>query len=123
VTRSHAHSGDALTMTVLRNMGAWDGSNCRVVGDRVAAYAKNPPPAGAEWIDYGFSVYSAEVLAAHDEGTLEGLVGELAAQGEVRAWPVGERFYEIGSKEALAETEGYLASSGVTGRRPEARLL
>lgn len=120
VIERHRASGAAMTMTVLRNDGRWDRSNARVSGGRVVAYAKDPSPRGAEWIDYGFSVFRASALRDSTASDLSALVGDLAASGQVGAWPVSERFYEIGTPESLQEAAAYLRRRpNGGGERPE----
>jgi NDP-sugar pyrophosphorylase family protein len=106
--RAHAASGRLALMTVLRNRGRWGTSNAVVRGGLVSAYGKRPPPPGAQWIDYGLSVFRADALRARGEPDLADAVRELAAAGQVAAYPVGKRFYEIGTPGGLAQTEAFL---------------
>lgn len=114
VVRSHMKSGTTMTMTVLRNNGRWDTSNAVVEGGRVVAYCKAPPPPGAEWVDYGFAVMDASAVEGCAATDLAVLAGDLAAAGRAAAWPASERFREIGTPEALAETELFLRSLEVS---------
>ena len=116
VVRSHRASSAVMTMTVLENDGSWDASNARVSGDRVTAYAKSPPPVAAGWIDYGFSVFDRAVLENGVGPDLGPLIAALAAAGHVRAWPVTQRFYEIGTPGALRETAEHLKTLGREAR-------
>ena len=114
--------GREILMCVLRNEGRWDNSNAAVEDGSVTRYEKgldDPRAAGLEFIDYGFSVIDRDrVIAAVPAGVpvdLAEIYAAKAAAGEVAAFEVGERFYEIGSPAGLAELEARL--SGATGRR------
>lgn len=103
--------GDTLgLMTVLRNAGRWDRSNAIVADGRVTTYDKLRDHLGMEWIDYGLSAYRAPAFERIpvDERDLSVLQARLAAQRELAAFEVADRFYEIGTLEALAETEVFL---------------
>jgi NDP-sugar pyrophosphorylase family protein len=111
VAAAHAAGGRAALMTVLRNEGRWDRSNAVYAGGRVLAYDKQEPTADMRWIDYGVGVLTAEALdAAPDDPDLAGVYRELAARGELSGYEATERFYEIGTPEALAETEAFFAA-------------
>jgi NDP-sugar pyrophosphorylase family protein len=110
VVQAHRRIGAAMTMTVMKNDGDWDTSNAVVSGDRVVAYSKNPRPSGASWIDYGFSVVNATSIAASTGADLATLATELATANAVAAFPVSDRFYEIGTPESLDETDRFLRS-------------
>lgn len=99
-------------MTVLRNQGRWDVSNAEFDGRRVTAYDKRAPTAGMRWIDYGLGGLKAEAvdLIGVDAAELSDLYRELAARGELSGFAATERFYEIGTPAALAETSAFLAA-------------
>jgi NDP-sugar pyrophosphorylase family protein len=103
-------------MTVLRNEGRWDTSNVmledgRLVYDKTARLV---PPERMHWIDYGLLVMQRETiataLAPHARGDLAELMREMSARGEVAAFEVTERFFEIGSPAGVGELEAYLRS-------------
>lgn len=97
-------------MTVLHNRGLWDASNAEVRDGLVVRYGKPSEPE-MDYIDYGVGLYSAHVFHAWPEGAsfaLTELQRTLAAKGQMAAFEVGERFYEIGSPQGLAETEAYI---------------
>jgi NDP-sugar pyrophosphorylase family protein len=94
-------------MTVFRNRGRWDRSNVVLAGDRVGRYDKYRDHPGMEWIDYGLGAYRAEALDGGD-ADLSAIQARLAEQGQLAAFEVTERFYEIGSPDALAETDAFL---------------
>jgi NDP-sugar pyrophosphorylase family protein len=99
-------------MTVLRNRGRWDTSNAVVADGRVVRYDKARPTPEMEWIDYGLGMLQADVLdAVAGQGDLADVYRGLARDGQLAAYEATERFYEIGTPEALAETEAFLARS------------
>jgi N-acetyl-alpha-D-muramate 1-phosphate uridylyltransferase len=116
VARAHAASGLAGLMTVLRNRGRWGQSNAVYRRGRVLAYDKRRPPPGAQWIDYG--VLGLTPRALGDEADLAGVLSGLAARGELAGLPVTRRFYEIGTPDALAETERFLTRRGTPAPPP-----
>jgi NDP-sugar pyrophosphorylase family protein len=98
-------------MTVFRNDDRWLRSNVRVEGERVAAYDKQAPPGTMTHIDYGINAFRASAFdgVAHAGPVdLAEVHRAMIARGTLRAFPVSERWYEIGSPEGLAETENYL---------------
>jgi N-acetyl-alpha-D-muramate 1-phosphate uridylyltransferase len=105
-------SGLPAMMTVLRNEGRWDVSNARLDGTRVVAYDKQAPDASMQWIDYGLGGLSAWTLQLVGDGVrdLSCLYNTLAKRGELLGVEATERFYEIGSPAALAETDAFLRS-------------
>lgn len=107
VQRVFETSGCPALMTVLRNEGRWDTSNATYDGRRVF-YDKRHPPADADWIDYGMGVLRADALAASDDPDLAGVYEELSRRGELAGYEATERFHEIGTPEALAETAAFL---------------
>jgi len=98
-------------MTVLRNAGRWDVSNVAFHGDRVTLYDKHAPTPEMEWIDYGLGGLRSEALGyvGAEVDDLDDLYTALSRRGELFGFPVVERFYEIGTPAALAETATFLA--------------
>jgi NDP-sugar pyrophosphorylase family protein len=110
VERGFRSCAQPAMMTVLRNEGQWDTSNAAFEGGRVTAYDKRHPTDEMRWIDYGLGIFSAGALrsAAPDAGDLADVYCELARRGELAGFEATERFYEIGTPEALAETDAFL---------------
>jgi len=101
-------SGCPALMTVLENAGSWDRSNARFEDGRVV-YDKSDPTPSMRWIDYGLGCLRPEALdVAPDERDLAGVYAELSRRGELAGYVATERFYEIGTSGALAETEAFL---------------
>jgi NDP-sugar pyrophosphorylase family protein len=100
-------------MTVFRNEGRWDRSNAAYAGGKVL-YDKRWPTSDMDYIDYGLSVLSRDVI---EERVPSGAVFDLAdlfhvlgVEGLLAGYEVRERFYEIGSPEGLRQLEQYLQS-------------
>jgi NDP-sugar pyrophosphorylase family protein len=99
-------------MTVLRNDGRWDTSNVRFEGTLVTEYDKSSPSASMRWIDYGLGGFEVSALdAVGPEVTdVAELYRELARRRSLFGFAATERFYEIGTPAALAETSAFLRS-------------
>jgi NDP-sugar pyrophosphorylase family protein len=65
-----------------------------------------------EWIDYGLGAFEASALDAvgPDLGDLSDVYHVLARSGRLFGYAATERFYEIGTPAALAETDAFLQS-------------
>lgn len=101
-------------MTVLRNADQWDPSNALFRDQRIVAYDKRSPEPSMEWIDYGLGALDREALelVPANQTDLSDLYTRLAVVGELFGFEVTDRFYEIGTPKALAETDSYLRSIG-----------
>ncbi len=102
-----ASHGFPALMTVLRNEGRWDASNAEFDGRRVTRYEKGA--LGMDWIDYGLSVLTPQALG--DEADLSQAFTRLANAGQLAGYEATERFYEIGTAAALAETDAFLSGT------------
>jgi NDP-sugar pyrophosphorylase family protein len=109
-------SGLPAMMTVLRNDGRWDTSNVVYAKGRVLAYDKQTPRSEMRWIDYGLGGLDQKVLdlALAGNSDLAGLYSQLAREGSLYGFEAHERFYEIGSPEALAEAQAFLQNVTVS---------
>lgn len=107
-------SGLPAMMTVLRNRGRWDTSNAIFDGQRVTVYDKADPRADMDWIDYGLGGLESEALerVGTDVSDLAELYRKLACHGELFGFEATERFYEIGTPDALEQTSAFLAEPG-----------
>lgn len=102
-------------MTVLKNDGLWDQSNVVFVEGQLLQYDKWCANAQMHHIDYGLSIFSAEVFADLEPGSsydLADLFHDLAMRGQLRGYEVFQRFYEIGSFAGLQDTINYIHSRG-----------
>jgi NDP-sugar pyrophosphorylase family protein len=104
-------SGLPAMMTVLRNDGQWDRSNATFDGERVV-YDKSAPTPDMSWIDYGLGGLRADALrlVGEEVDDLAALYGELSRRGALFGYAADERFYEIGTPAALAETDAFLTA-------------
>ena len=106
-------TGRPALMTFLKNQGRWDRSNVEARNGKLIAYRKREPTSAMEHIDYGLGVLSTGALdgrGGDEPFDLAELYQELAEKGDLAGHEVIHRFYEIGSKEGLAETEKFLGS-------------
>ena len=109
-------------MTVFRNEGKWDTSNVefeagRVEGGKILAYSKTDRTPRMHYIDYGLGVFRAEAfqeLPVAKACDLAELYADLLQRGQLAAFEVRERFYEIGSPIGLQETAEFLAARGAS---------
>jgi histidinol-phosphate phosphatase family protein len=113
IERAFRASGLPGLMTAYRNLGKWDPSNMRVAGDRVAFYSKKALPGETDCIDYGLTALKRSVIESYAREPLPldlaRVMGDLVARGEMAAFEVKERFYEIGKPEGLAELDAELS--------------
>jgi NDP-sugar pyrophosphorylase family protein len=111
VEAAFARSGKPALMTVLRNEQRWDRSNVEYRQDGVVVeYNKHRARPDMAYIDYGLSVLTPRALAGYPRGEpldLADVYHDLSIAGELAGYEVRERFYEIGSRQGLDETEAY----------------
>jgi N-acetyl-alpha-D-muramate 1-phosphate uridylyltransferase len=111
VQRAFRESGMPALMTVLRNEGRWDTSNVIFADGLVKVYDKQQLTPDMHWIDYGLGMLSAAALDVTSDADLAAVYRELAQRGQLAGYEATERFYEIGTPDALSETESFLARS------------
>ncbi len=112
IMNSLASSDRLGLMTVFRNRGKYGRSDVSVEGGFVARYDKGGG-SGLEWVNFGISALRKGALALIPEGRVcgeEEFYGSLISRKELLAFPVEERFYEIGNPESLAEFERFISS-------------
>lgn len=104
---------DALgLMTVYRNEDRLEPSNARIRDGIVVAYGKDPRPGGARYIDYGMLAFRRDAFAGRVEGEefdLTDVLQSLVGRNQLVAFEATERFYDIGTPDALRETERFVA--------------
>lgn len=103
-------SGKSGLMTVFRNLGQWDESNVVFDGRQILVYDKRNRNPDMQFIDYGLGVFKSGCFRDFDQSPLDlaDVYNSLLASGNLAAYEVGQRFYEIGSVKGLAETGVYL---------------
>lgn len=96
-------------MSVYENRNRYKRSNTVIEGELVRKYSKRNRTADMVHIEYGINIFRKEVLEMIPEGyyTLGRLFPRLIRMGELIAYEVRERFYEIGSIRLLREFEEF----------------
>jgi NDP-sugar pyrophosphorylase family protein len=105
-------SGQPGLMTVFPNYGRWEVSNVWFEHGEIKKYSKKALAHEMQFVDYGLSVFRAEVFHKIESGKpydLADLMSALAERGEMAGYVAEERFYEIGSHSGLAELNTYLS--------------
>ena len=111
-------SGLAGLMTVYRNDGRYDHSNVEYDGGCILNYDKRERTSAMRYIDYGLGVFDRGAFSAIPAGAVYDLARvyqDLLSAGNLAAFEVKERFYEIGSPEGLRETAEFLKRPGNVG--------
>ncbi len=106
-------SGKRGCMTVYRNEGKYDTSNVVFCDGEIAVYDKKVKLPEMRHIDYGLSLFKADVLAqrpADQPFDLAEVMMQLVAEKQLAGFEVRERFYEIGSPAGLNELDALLAA-------------
>jgi NDP-sugar pyrophosphorylase family protein len=106
-------------MAVLRNRGKWGSSNAVLADGLVVRYDKGRQTSDMEWIDYGLGGLTVRALdvAGAGQRDLADLHRVLADRHLLYGFEAENRFYEIGTPEALQETDRFLRDEGVANRR------
>jgi NDP-sugar pyrophosphorylase family protein len=112
VARAFHEADKPALMTVFANSDAWDTSNVWFEEGRIRLYSKREKWPEMRHIDYGLMICTKEMfndspddLPFEMAGTLE----RLSLIGELAAYEVDRRFYEIGSFSGLAELDRLLS--------------
>jgi len=103
-------------MVVWKNVDRFERSNVMVEGNLVTAYNKDQKSPDMVHINYGLSVLRRDALVFIPAGrpfSQEDFYQILIDQGELLAFEVEQRFYEIGSPKGLEEFGMLIASGGV----------
>ncbi len=101
-------------MTVFKNDGNWDASNVELKNGRIISYDKQHRSPRMNYIDYGLGLFQPGAFAFLPDGQsadLEAVYQKLLGEGDLLAYEVKERFYEIGSFEGLQELDALLRRS------------
>jgi len=103
--------GKPALMTVYHNKNKWDKSNILFQSGEVVKYDKKNPSPQMEYLDYGINILRKSIFNDCPDGIsfdLSEVFIKLIEKGEVSAFEVFKRFYEIGSIQGIKETEEYL---------------
>ena len=98
-------------MTIIKNDNAWDLSNVLYLDGKLIEYNKINPKTNMKYIDYGLSILNKnafDYFINEQIFDLSDLFALLSSKNELSAFEVYDRFYEIGSKKGIQETEDYL---------------
>ena len=112
VQAAFVRAGRKALMTIYRNEGQYDSSNVECVAGEIVAYDKKHRTPRMNYIDYGLGVFYASALDGVPEdqpSSLADLYADLLSQGQLAAYEVASRFYEIGSVAGLEETRQFLS--------------
>ena len=100
-------------MTVYKNCDRYDKSNTAIEGNLVKRYSKQQRSDDMVYVEYGANIFTKKVLEMIPENQFypfEKLSPRLIKLGELLAFEVNQRFYEIGSPEGLKECREYMES-------------
>lgn len=115
IARRFQQSGKQGLMTVFRNDDQWDRSNVELGPDgSIRVYDKRNRTAAMKHIDYGLGLFRAAAfdhVPGEEPADLAALYQQLLGEGQLAAYEVLERFYEVGSFEGIRELERRLAES------------
>jgi MurNAc alpha-1-phosphate uridylyltransferase len=117
VEKTYAASGKKGLMTVLKNQNQWDKSNVEFDAGHIIEYNKTVIRPQMHYIDCGLGLLQSAALNAYPAGQsfdLSKVYNSLSLTGELAGYEVFERFYEIGSRQGLMDTQAYLLEK--TGR-------
>lgn len=100
-------------MTLFANRNRWDTSNVEFADGCIIRYNKRSPGPSMQHIDYGLSLFSAQVFESWPAQTafdLSEVQRDLVDRQAMAGYEVADRFYEIGSLSGLHETEAFLTN-------------
>ena len=118
VEKTYAASGKKGLMTILRNQNQWDKSNVEFDVGQIIEYNKTVIRPQMHYIDYGLGLLQSAALKDYPAGQsfdLSKIYNDLSLAGELAGYEVFERFYEIGSREGIADTQAYLLEKTAKG--------
>jgi NDP-sugar pyrophosphorylase family protein len=118
VAAAFEKSGKQALMTVYENQGKWDTSNVWFENGEIKVYDKKNRRPEMRHIDYGLSLFKANVFDSVPLNTptdLATILTDLVAGSELAGFEVKERFYEIGSPVGLSELDQLLNKSPIAG--------
>ena len=119
IQTAYEQSGRAALMTVFKNDGRWDRSNVEFRGGQIMSYDKKNQTPMMRHIDYGLGVFDQAafgMVPGYQPYDLAMLYQNLLNQGELAAYEVSERFYEIGTFAGLEEMRRYIAEQSLRQR-------
>lgn len=112
VARAFQAVGKKGLMTIYRNEGRYDRSNVEARDGRIINYDKRNATPAMEYIDYGLGVFHRSVFenfSLSRPRDLADVYQRLVTSRQLASCVIEDRFYEIGSREGIADLEEYLA--------------
>lgn len=112
VAGTFLESGKSGLMTVFHNRGQWDTSNVEFRDGRILRYDKKNRTPEMHHIDYGLGAFHRSVFQALPEDTprdLAAVFQDLLAKGDLAAFEVPQRFFEVGSFAGIQELTEFLS--------------
>jgi NDP-sugar pyrophosphorylase family protein len=97
-------------MTIFKNQDLFDTSNVLYNNGKIL-YSKMNRSADMNYIDYGFSTVSKKIFNSFNKFNifdLSVIFEKLSVDGQLGAFEVTNRFYEIGSFQGITDIESYL---------------
>ncbi len=119
IQTAYEKSGRVALMTVFKNDGRWDRSNVEFSDGQIMSYDKKNQTPMMRHIDYGVGVFNRaafEAVPRDQSYDLAMLYQNLLNRGELAAYEVSERFYEIGTFAGLEEMRRYVAAQSLRQR-------
>ena len=110
---AYVKSGMLGLMTVFRNENRWDKSNVEFRDGIIVRYDKRTSTPDMHHIDYGLGLIREEAFEPWrnvDVFDLASVYMRLVEQRRLAGYEMSERFYEIGSREGIDETDALLRS-------------
>lgn len=98
-------------MCVYKNFDRYDRSNVALNGELVKKFSKEEKTGDMVCIDYGANIFRKEILQMIPKGefcSLEDIFPKLVEMGELLAYEVQERFYEIGSPQGIKDFKEFI---------------
>jgi NDP-sugar pyrophosphorylase family protein len=110
IQAAFAAAREPALMTVLRNDNRWGCSNVALRDDGSIEYDKRSSRRDLSYIDFGLSVLCGEALQPFpDCFDLADAWRDLSVARQLAAFEVDGRFYEIGSRQGIEDTEKFLS--------------
>ena len=100
-------------MTAYRNHNKYGKSDLVVKRGYVVRYEKGNQTRDMEWVNFGVTALrkgALNLVTPGEECNEEDFYGALISRRELLAFPVEERFYEIGSPRSLREFQRFISS-------------
>jgi NDP-sugar pyrophosphorylase family protein len=112
IQKAYESAAKVSLMTVFRNDGKWDSSNVEFRDGQILAYDKCHRSDRMRHIDYGLGIFDQRAIEAVPErgsADLALVYQRLLGLGQLAAYEVSQRFFEIGSVAGLEETRDHLS--------------